>query len=85
MKKMKLLMGALMLVALALASCDDKVIPAEQLPVAAQTYIEQNFPGSSVMIVKKDNDVFSTTYEVQLDNGMELSFDGDGMLSDIDN
>ena len=84
MKKMKLLMGALMLLALTLTACDDKVIPAEQLPVAAQTYIEQNFPGSTVLIVKKDKELLSTTYEVQLDNGMELSFDGDGILSDVD-
>lgn len=35
-------------------------------------------------MAKKDNEMFSTTYEVKLENGLELKFDSDGLLTDID-
>lgn len=63
---------------------NDKVIPAGQLPLAAKNYVEQNYPGSSIAYVKKENDIIHSTYKVRLDNGLELEFDNDGLLTDID-
>ena len=37
-----------------------------------------------VTYAKQDKELFSTKYDVRLDNGMEIEFDGDGMPKDID-
>ena len=63
---------------------NDKVIPAGQLPLAAKDYVEQNYPGSSIAYAKIENDIIFSTYKVRLDNGLELEFDNDGFLKDID-
>ena len=65
-------------------SCDDKPIPMEQLPAVTKTYIEENYPDSKILIAKKDYEWFSTIYEVKLDNGLELTFDSDGAITDVD-
>ena len=71
---------------LTLCACgdDDRVITPDQLPTAAQTYIEKNYPESSILIAKKETELLKTTYEVTLDNGMKLEFDSAGNLSDVD-
>lgn len=67
-----------------LTSCEEKPISVEQLPEAAQTYIQENYPDSKILIAKKDYEALSTIYEVKLDNGLELTFDSDGLLTDVD-
>lgn len=84
MKKKTLLIAALTGI-LMLSSCDDdKAIPVEQLPAPAQAFIEKNYPGSTIMIAKKETEWFVTEYKAILDNGMEVKFDSDGMPIDID-
>ena len=65
-------------------SCDDKPIAPEQLPVAAQTYLQENYPGSRILIAKKDYEFLRYTYDVKLDNGLEFSFNKNGLLVDVD-
>ena len=84
MTKQLSIMAALICAAMMLFSCSEKPIPADQLPEAAKAYIEQQFPGQKVLFAEKDPDLFNTTYDVKLDNGMELTFDSDGMLIDVD-
>ena len=84
MKHVKLLMCLMAMMLLAISCDDDKIIPAEQLPAAAKTYLQQNQPGANILFVKKDRELFSTKYKVQLDNRMEIEFDGDGMPIDMD-
>ena len=85
MKQITMLITVIAALTVTLVSCcDDKPIPVEQLPVAAQTYILENYPDCKVLIAKKDCELFSTTYEVKLDNGLELGFDSDGLLNDVD-
>ena len=76
--------AAMIALALLCTSCDEKPIAAEQLPDAVRTYVEQNYPGSRILIAEKDCDLFKTTYNVKLDNGLELSFNKNGVLTDID-
>ena len=84
MKKLRLF--AMMLAAMWLiASCDtEKVITPEELPEGAKTYIEKRYPGAQILYVKKESKLFQTSYEVRLDNLMEMKFDGDGTLVDLD-
>lgn len=84
MKKTTFLMAALAAI-LMLASCDDdKPIPVDQLPAPARTFIEKNYPESSIMIAKKETEWFTTEYKATLDNGIEVKFDSDGVPLDID-
>lgn len=76
--------AAMIALALLCTSCEDKPIAAEQLPAAVQAFVEQNYPGSRILIAEKDRDLFKTTYNVKLDNGLELSFNKNGVLTDID-
>ena len=84
MKKLKLLAVSLMCL-MALAACDsEKIITAAELPDAAQSYIQQNYPDVTFTYVKKDVELFKTRYKVRLDNGLEIEFDKDGIPVDID-
>lgn len=68
-----------------MAGCeDDKIVTADQLPAAAKAYIQTNQPGASIVFIKKDKEMFSTKYQVQLDNHVEIEFDGDGQVIDMD-
>lgn len=70
---------------MAVSACeDDKIITVEELPAAAQTYIQKNYATVPVTYAKKDSELFSTTYKVRLDNGLEIEFDGDGTPIDMD-
>ena len=61
-----------------------KVLTVEQLPEAAQMYIEENMPDAKVIYVKKEQKNFQTRYEVKFDNQIEYEFDSDGEIIDID-
>ena len=63
---------------------NDMIIPATQLPAAAQTFIQENFPGQAVSYAKLDRDFGKTTYEVCLNNGVELEFDKNGAMDKVD-
>ena len=80
MKKSVLFFAALvcMMVQTVSTFANDKIIPAEQLPAAAKTFIQKNFPGQAISFAKIDKDFGKTTYEVHLDNGVELEFDKKG-------
>lgn len=71
-------------VMMAMISCDDKVVTIDQLPAPAQSYLTENYPDQKVLIIKKDIEDFSTRYEVTLESGMKVEFDGDGSLQDVD-
>ena len=62
----------------------DVIIPATQLPAAAQSFIQKNFPGQAVSYAKVDKDFGKTTYEVRLNNGTELEFDKNGNWDKVD-
>lgn len=83
MKRTKILV-ALATLGILLASCDDRPIPAEQLPEAAKAYLQENYPVSRILLVKKDYEWFRVTYDVKLDNGLEFSFNRNGLLYDVD-
>ena len=71
-------------VMMAMVSCDDKVVTIDQLPAPAQSYLTENYPDQKVLIIKKDIEDLSTRYEVTLESGMKVEFDGDGSLRDVD-
>ena len=85
MRQVKLFVMALAcMVTLASCSDEEKIVTTDQLPAAAQTYIEKTYPEKTIVYVKKDAELFETTYEVAFDDGMKIEFNGDGELTDID-
>lgn len=90
MKKSKLILVAFMGVVIAMMSIvidvldKDQVIPADQLPLAAKNYVQDNFPGGTIAYTKVKNDLIKTSYEVKLNNGFELEFNNDGFLTDFE-
>lgn len=84
MRQTKRTIGTIACLVLFLTSCDEKPIPVEQLPTSAMTYVKENYPNGKILIAKKDYEGFSKIYEVKLDNGIELTFDNDGNVIDVD-
>lgn len=65
------------------ACADNDVITRNlnELPAPARTILKQQFAHTKVSYIKIDKDWFkSTTYDVQLVNGTEVSFDSKGGL-----
>lgn len=84
---MKLLRISLVLFTIALfsLSCEnEKIVTVDDLPEVAATYLKTSQPDAKVMFVKKERDFLSTKYKVQLDNRMEIEFNADGEVLDMD-
>ena len=55
------------------------------LPAQARTTLNKHFSGKKVSYIKIDKEIFqSTTYEVKLENGMEVKFDSKGNWTEVD-
>ena len=85
MKKSVLFFAALvcMLMHSVSSFAGDRIIPAEQLPAAAKTFIQKTFPGQTVSYAKIDFDG-RKKYEVRLSNGTEVEFDKNGNWDKVD-
>lgn len=55
-------------------------VPAAIVPQAIKEYIEKNYAGAKVLYIEKDRN----DYEVKLSNRLELKFDKDFNIYDID-
>ena len=63
---------------------DDMPIPPAQLPAAAQTFVQQNFPGKTIAYAEKDAEFMKTRYEVSLNDGTQIDFDKNGNWDKVD-
>ena len=66
---------------------NDVYIPADSLPQAILTYLDQNYPGIAIRYAEREGDDDEPyRYEVELVNGIELYFDDDGtfLFADAD-
>lgn len=68
---------AALIIQATICCADDKMIPAEKLPAAAQTFIKKTFPKSTITFAEKDGFV-NPTYEVHLSTGTKVDFDRKG-------
>ncbi|NJW53079.1 PepSY-like domain-containing protein [Salinimicrobium oceani] len=60
---------------------DDEDIAIDDLPQAVRDYITANYPDYSIIEAEKEDD---GTYEVTLNNGLELHFDAQGNFLEAD-
>ncbi len=62
----------------------DHPIVANQLPAAAKQFIAKNFPGKTIAYAEKDTEYMKTTYEVSLNDGTKIDFNGQGVWDKVD-
>lgn len=68
-----------------LASCDkDEVIAEAELPTKARDFVTTHFPEQTISQVVKDKDGKSVSFDVVLDNGIDLDFKEDGSCTSIE-
>ena len=91
MRKITLLLAALMVVALAQPAAantiydnDERQIEFKELPDKAQQFIKKHFAKEELSLVLLDTGLVSNEYEVVLANGTKIEFKGDGEWKDID-
>ncbi len=81
MTQKRLFLVALMcMIMSATTFASDRVITANQLPATAQTFINQTFPGATIMYAEIDDG----KYEVHLNDGTEINFDRKGNWDKVD-
>ena len=86
MKKQVLFLAALMCMMVHSVSsfASDRIISVDQLPEPAKKFVEATFPGHAISYATIDVDFGSKSYEVRLDNGVEVDFDKDGTWDKVD-
>ena len=62
---------------------DGRMIEPEMLPEAAKTFIKQYFPENTIIYAEKEVEIKGTTYEVRLDDGTKVDFDGKGIWDKV--
>src|SRR5690349_11002692 len=73
------------IVLLAVSGCDnEKVVDETSLPPQASEFIEAHFPNAKVARVVRDRDDLLTSFDVILDNQVELEFDKQGECFSVD-
>lgn len=66
------------------ANAQKTTITVAELPAKAQTILKKHFANETPTYVVKDKETFSTDYKVQFANKIEVEFDGDGNLEEVD-
>ena len=84
MKKFIAFIGAIVAGLLVFQSCEEHKINPDKLPEAAQTFISQFFPGTTVTFAEKEKDDGVVKYNVRLSDGTEIDFDKDGVWTSVD-
>ena len=67
-----------------LSSCEERNIKESKLPTQSREFISAYFPGVGFMHAEKEKDDGVTTYDVALDNGVELAFAESGEWISVD-
>jgi hypothetical protein len=55
-------------------------VPADAVPAQISSYVSQNYPGKAVIKIERHRSV----YEVKLNNGMEIEFNRNFQVIDVD-
>lgn len=84
MKKIFMMLVAVMALSAISCAADDRPVKFDQLPKAARNFITENFAGAQITYAVKDDDIISPDYEVVLSNGVKISFEHDGTMDKIE-
>ena len=75
---------AVMAAFMSAAKADDRPVTFAQLPVAAQTFINANYPDDKVSYATVDDDIIRPDYTVVLVSGVRIQFEHSGALEKIE-
>ena len=75
---------ALLLASMTIVNADDRPVTFNQLPSAAQTFINKNYPDDKVSFATVDDDFIRPDYHVALVSGVMLQFENDGSLEKVE-
>ena len=84
MKKMIFGILSLLFLASPAMADDDKPIKVKEMPVAAQVFIAEHFPGQSIAVAKQEGSFIEKNYDVIFTNGNKLEFDRKGIWTNVD-
>lgn len=85
MNKIMILAAAMLLLSVTSARADhDRPIQFNQLPVAAQEFINTYFANEKVSFAKEERDFMEVRYEVMFTNSIKIEFYKDGKWKEID-
>ncbi len=76
--------AAIALASLQIISADDKPVTFNQLPAAAQEFINTNYAGEKISYATVDDDLIRPDYNVMLANGVRIQFENSGALEKIE-
>ncbi len=75
---------ALSVAAVSIAKADDRPVTFTQLPAAAQTFINTNFPDEKISYATRDDDFILPEYSVVFVSGTKLQFTNSGAMEKIE-
>ena len=75
-----LILAVLCLLVASVAKADDTPIPVGQLPAAAKTFVQANFPAKKIIYAEKD----WNSYECRLNDGTKIEFNKKGAWKKVD-
>ena len=85
MKTKRFYMAALMCIMVSVATfAFNRQVPQQKLPAAAKAFIQKNFSATSIVYVEEDVEFMKTNYEVRLNDGTKVEFDGKGVWDKVD-
>lgn len=76
--------AAIALASLQIISADDRPVTFNQLPAAAQAFINTNYAGEKISYATVDDDLILPDYNVMLANGVKIQFEHNGALEKIE-
>ena len=84
MKKIMILAAAMLLLSVTSARADhDRPIQFNQLPVAAQEFVNTYFSDQKVSFAKEERDFMEVRYEVMFTNSIKIEFYKDGQWKEV--
>lgn len=84
MKKIQIILALGVFFVFATTQAQKRYLVGDEIPQEIISYIQNNFAESSIKKVKEEKEPLKTEYEVKLLPKMELEFDGDFNITEIE-
>lgn len=75
---------AMTMASLSIMKADDRPVTFTQLPVAAQAFINTNYPSDKISYATVDDDFIRPDFNVVLVSGVRIKFENNGALEKIE-
>lgn len=83
MKKLAVLLVAIVAIFGVAKADNDRPVNVNQLPKAAQVFVKKHFAGKQVALAKEDKGFINSSYDVIFTDGSKVEFDGKGNWKEV--